>query len=66
VLWRRKLPSGVPDEHRERVAGPDPTWSTDLAHFEERIRAGVTSLDNDAWLSRTIKAAAAAPARGTA
>ena len=66
VLWRRKLPSGVPDEHRERVAGPDPTWSADLAYFEERIRAGVTSLDNDAWLSRTIMAAAAAPTRGTA
>ena len=66
VLWRRKLPSGVPDEHRERVAGPDPTWSADLAHFEERIRAGVTSLDNDAWLSRTIMAAAAAPTRRAA
>jgi predicted dehydrogenase len=65
VLWERKLPSGVPDEHREQVAGPDSTWAADLAHFEERIRAGVTSLDNDAWLSRTIMAAASLPVGGT-
>ena len=64
VLWKRRLPSGVPEERRERVAGPDPTWAADFVHFEERVRAGVTSHDNDVWLSRTIMAAAAMPVRG--
>jgi len=64
VLWRRRLPSGVPDEVRERVHGPDPTWAADLEHFEARARAGITSYDNDLWLSRTIHAAAAAPLAG--
>ena len=64
VLWTRRFPSGVPDERRERVTGPDPTWAADLAHFEERIGAGITSHDNDVWLSRTIMAAAAMPVRG--
>jgi predicted dehydrogenase len=64
VLWRRRLPSGPPEEARERVEGPDPTWAADLRHFEERVRAGRTSCDNDLWLSRTIVAAATAPVEG--
>lgn len=66
VVWRRRLPSGPPDEERHRVTAPDPTWAADLAHFEERVKAGVTSHDNDVWLSRTVAAAAAAPVGGVA
>lgn len=66
VAWRRRFPSGAPEEERHRVAGPDPTWAADLAHFEERVRAGTTSHDNDVWLSRTVMAAAAAPLGGEA
>jgi scyllo-inositol 2-dehydrogenase (NADP+) len=66
VLWTRKLPSGVPEEHRERVAGPDPTWAADIASFEDRAREGVTSHDNDVWLSRTVMAAASMPVGGAA
>jgi scyllo-inositol 2-dehydrogenase (NADP+) len=64
VLWTRKRPSGAPEEHRERVAGPDPTWAADFAYFEARAREGVTSHDNDVWLSRTVMAAASMPVGG--
>ena len=66
IVRRRKLPSGVPDETRETVPGPDQTWARDLAHFEELARTGRTSRDNDLWLSRTIHAAAGARLEGEA
>jgi scyllo-inositol 2-dehydrogenase (NADP+) len=61
VLWRRRFPSGPPEDDRQRVEGPDPTWTADLLHFEERVRAGRDSCDNDLWLSRVITEAAVAP-----
>jgi predicted dehydrogenase len=64
VLWRRRLPSGIPDETRETVDGPDPTWAADLQHFETRAAAGESSCDNDLWLSRTVMAAAVTPLDG--
>lgn len=60
VLWRRRFPSGAPEESREVAHGPDPTWAADLRHFEECAAAGRTSCENDLWISRTIVAAAAA------
>lgn len=60
VLRRRQFPSGPPEESREIAHGPDPTWASDLAHFEDVAGSGVTSCDNDLWISRTIAAAAAA------
>jgi scyllo-inositol 2-dehydrogenase (NADP+) len=60
VLLRRQFPSGPPEESREIAHGPDPTWAADLAHFEEAATSGVTSCDNDLWISRTIMAAATA------
>jgi predicted dehydrogenase len=64
VLWRRRLPSGPPQESREVAHGPDPTWAADLRHFEECAAAGRTSCENDLWISRTIIAAAAARVEG--
>jgi predicted dehydrogenase len=60
IVRRRKLPSGVPDEMRDVIPGPDQTWAGDIRHFEELVAARKTSRDNDLWLSRTIHAAAAA------
>jgi len=60
VLRRRQFPSGPPEESLQIAHGPDPTWALDLAHFEELAASGVTSCDNDLWISRTIMAAAAA------
>ena len=60
VLLRRQFPSGPPEESCEIARGPDPTWAADLAHFEEAAASGVTSCDNDLWISRTIMAAATA------
>jgi len=60
VLLRRRFPSGPPEESCEIAHGPDPTWAADLAHFEEAAASGVTSCDNDLWISRTIMAAATA------
>jgi predicted dehydrogenase len=64
VLWRRQFPSGAPEESREVVHGPDPTWAADLRHFEELAAAGRTSCKNDLWISRTIVAAVAARLEG--
>ena len=61
TLLRRALPSGVPDERRHVVTGPDPTWAADILHFEELARVGQTSCANDLWLSAVILAAAEAP-----
>ena len=61
LVRRRRFPSGAPDEHREVVSGPDPTWAADLRHFEACVAAGRSSCANDRWLSRTIHAAAGAP-----
>ncbi len=63
VVQRRRLPSGAPDEQREVATMPDPTWSADLACFEEMAAAGRTSYDNDVWISRTIRRAAACTLR---
>jgi scyllo-inositol 2-dehydrogenase (NADP+) len=66
VVLRRRRPSGVPDESREIAHGPDPTWAADIQHFETMAAAGVTSRENDLWLSRTVNAAAARPLEGGA
>ena len=50
----------MPRERREVAHGPDPTWASDIRHFEEMAAAGVTSCENDLWLSRTILSAATA------
>lgn len=63
-LYRRRFPSGVPDETREIVHGPDPTWAADLRHFEERVAARQTSCENDLWISRTLMRAATASLEG--
>lgn len=60
VVRTRTFPSGLPDERRDVVDGPDPTWAADIAHFETLAAQGRTSRDNDMWLSRTILAAAEA------
>lgn len=61
VIRRRRFPSGVPEESRSVVEMLDPTWAGDTAHFEEMVRAGQTSCENDWWLSRTILKAATSP-----
>jgi scyllo-inositol 2-dehydrogenase (NADP+) len=59
LILRRRRPSGVPDESREVAHGPDPTWAADIRHFEAMVATGVTSCENDLWLSRAVHAAAA-------
>jgi scyllo-inositol 2-dehydrogenase (NADP+) len=61
VLYRRRFPSGPPAETRHLVDGPDPTWASDLRHFEERAAARQTSCENDLWISRTLAMAATMP-----
>lgn len=61
VVRRRRMPSGVPDEERNVISIPDPTWVRDLAHFEEMVASGRTSFGNDLWLSRTLIRAATCP-----
>jgi hypothetical protein len=56
----------VPEERREVAHGPDPTWAADIRHFEEMAATGVTSCENDLWLSRTVQAAATSHLEGGA
>jgi scyllo-inositol 2-dehydrogenase (NADP+) len=58
IIRRRRFPSGPPDEALEVVGGPDPTWGTELQHFESEVAAGRTSRDNDVWITRTVMHAA--------
>lgn len=59
IVRRRVFPSGVPHETIERIpGGVDPTWESDLEHFEELCEAGRTSADNDAWISSVLGAVA--------
>ena len=63
VVRRRQFPSGPPEETREIVGGPDPTWAADLQHFEAEAAAGRTSRDNDVWITRTVMHAAGCSVR---
>lgn len=61
VVRERVLPSGVPNERRERAhAGVDVTWERDLEWFERlAAEGGPTSMENDWWISRTLRQVAA-------
>jgi predicted dehydrogenase len=59
-LYRRQFPSGAPEEVRQVVHGPDPTWAADLRHFEAQADAGQTSCENDLWISHALTRAAGA------
>ncbi len=63
IIQRRQFPSGVPEENRDVVTMPDPTWAADVRYFETMVASGQTSYENDLWLSRTILQAATAPLR---
>lgn len=56
VLRGRALPSGVPRETRQTSDGPDETWQRDVEHFEALAATGCTSMRNDWWISRTLRA----------
>jgi len=58
IVRRRRFPSGPPDETREVVGGPDPTWASELEHFESEVAAGRMSRHNDVWITRTVMQAA--------
>jgi scyllo-inositol 2-dehydrogenase (NADP+) len=65
IVRKRVFPSGVPHETVERVPGGiDPTWESDLAHFETLCEAGRTSAENDAWISSVLQAVAPARSSG--
>lgn len=55
---RRVYPSGVPTEASWADAGPDDSWLTDLAHFEQRATRGQSSLESDRWITDTLLTAA--------
>ena len=59
TLRRRLLPSGVPPEWTEERVGSDESWSDEIAHFERTCRPGVTSMENDWWITESVQAVAA-------
>jgi predicted dehydrogenase len=51
---QRVRPSGRPVETVEEAAGDDVTWAADLAEFERRAAAGITSIDTDWVVSQAL------------
>ena len=51
---QRVFPSGVPVETVHEDKGEDISWAADLDEFEGRVHAGVTSLESDWRISRSI------------
>jgi predicted dehydrogenase len=54
TVRERVLPSGRPKEEVRTVAGPDPTWALEYAHFRELCRMGGTNLANDVWIGSAL------------
>ena len=59
TIYERIRPSGVPKERRKVLTGPDVTWERDLKHFERVVDSGITSFENDSWISRVLQGLAA-------
>ena len=60
IVRRRVLPSGRPQEERETMACPDPTWAEEYRHFDALCRRGGTNLENDLWIHTALNGIAQA------
>ena len=53
---KRLLPSGRPEEYRETIEQPDPTWAAEYNYFKNKVRDRQhTDLGTDLWLHRTLQ-----------
>lgn len=50
----RKLPSGRPDEESITLVQSDPTWGLEYDHFKKLCKTGVSNIDNDIWINKTL------------
>ncbi len=55
TICERIFPSGVPKERRKTITGSDVTWKKDLDYFESAIAAGLSSFENDQWISKVLR-----------
>lgn len=59
ILRQRVLPAGVPKEEGFEIVNPppytDPTFVKEMKYFEEQIRNGQTSCENDLLISQAIQ-----------
>jgi scyllo-inositol 2-dehydrogenase (NADP+) len=64
TLRKRVLPSGRPEEEKEVLECPDPTWKAEYAHFLGLCAAPSTNIDNDIWINGVFNSVRDALARG--
>lgn len=55
VHCERVYPSGVPREITTVFTKKDETWEKDIEHFEEMVKHGISSFQNDLYISESIK-----------
>lgn len=55
VVRKRVYPSGEPEETTETVQMADPTWTLDIAEFEERVKLKDSSWANDLRISESLR-----------
>ncbi|PWU09357.1 MAG: gfo/Idh/MocA family oxidoreductase [Verrucomicrobia bacterium] len=51
TLRRRTLPSGRPDERRQTLVCPDPTWKSEYQHFLQLCKEPTHNIDTDIWIN---------------
>ena len=54
TVRERVLPSGVPHETVETVAGPDPTWPEEYRYFKQLCQTGGSNYQDGQWISAMI------------
>ena len=55
TVRKRVLPSGKPDQEVHTLECADPTWAVEYGHFKKVCRTGEGNLENDVWISTTLK-----------
>jgi predicted dehydrogenase len=55
TIRRRVLPSGRPEEERETLVCPDPTWQLEYDHFLNLCTRPTYQLERDTWIEQTLQ-----------
>jgi scyllo-inositol 2-dehydrogenase (NADP+) len=55
TLRRRILPSGAPEEERQVLVRPDPTWVAEYAHFKALCQEPSADVERDIWIQSVLR-----------
>lgn len=54
TIRKRVLPSGRPSEETETLEIKDPTWQLEYDYFTAGAARGITNIETDIWINRTL------------